>query len=83
MPTIESLASSVPAARVQSAGMAKKKDGGKPARPDDVVRYTALMRRDERARFKYFCERTGPELEEVGARWILERLSQEEKRLGR
>ena len=71
------------AALIQSPSMAKRKSLEDSPRPDDIVRFTALMRRDDRARFKYFCERTGQEMEQVGARWIMDRLTEEEKRLDR
>jgi hypothetical protein len=59
-----------------------KKPDTKPS-PDDVVRYTGLMTRADRARLRYFCERTGQEMEAVGPRWIMERLVQEERKLAR
>jgi hypothetical protein len=67
---------------VQSPVMAKPKTERDP-RPDDVVRFTALMTREERARLKFFCERSGKDMERIGAQWILERLAQEERKLAR
>lgn len=52
-------------------------------RPDDEVRYTGLMSRADRARFKYFCDRLGKDMERVGPQWILERLAQEERKLSK
>lgn len=61
--------------------MSRKPD--KPPKPDDLVRFTALMTRSDRARLKSFCARTMEEMEVVGARWIMERLSDEERKQSR
>jgi hypothetical protein len=52
------------------------------ARPDeDLVRYTALMRREDRHRLRVYCVRVGEDMERLGAAWIMERLAQEERKL--
>jgi hypothetical protein len=66
---------------VQSPVMAKQHKPERDPRPDDEVRYTALMTREDRARLRFFCERSGKDMERIGAQWILERLAQEERRL--
>jgi hypothetical protein len=72
---------------LESPGMAKRakatEQGKHPVTPDDEVRFTAVMRREDRARLKFFCERIGAEMEKVGAQWILDRLAAEEKKLGK
>lgn len=68
---------------LQSADMAKRGEKVKPVSPDDEVRYTGLMRREDRARLKFFCERIGADMERLGVQWILDRLAAEEKKLGR
>lgn len=59
--------------------MAKSK-AEKPVTPDDEVRYTAIMRRADRAELKFWCEQRGLEMERVGTQWILERLEQEKRK---
>lgn len=63
--------------------MAKRDAQVKTPGPDDEVRYVGKMRRSDRARFKYFCDRLGMDAEDVGPRWILERLAQEERKLSK
>ena len=62
--------------------MAKHRDD-KPLRPTDEVRFTAIMTREQRARFKFFCERNGLEMERLGTEWILARLTEEERKQSR
>jgi hypothetical protein len=62
--------------------MAKRsEDHGKEQPADKPVRYTALMLPADRLRFKLFCLRTGQNMEEVGAKWIVDRLAIEERKL--
>lgn len=51
--------------------------------PQDPVRYTGVMTREDRARLRYFCERTSQDMDEVGPRWIMERLVEEERKLAK
>ena len=74
----------MPVLEIESRGMAKTKQGDDRAnRPNDEVRYLAIMTRDERARLKAFCARIGEDMERLGARWIVERLTVEERKLSR
>jgi hypothetical protein len=70
-------------ALLDSPGMAKTRDTVKPPRPDDEVRFVCNMTRDERARLKAFCARIGQDMESIGARWILDRLAAEERKLAK
>lgn len=68
---------------VQSPPMARpKKADESPKKPDDKVRFIAKMSRADRARVSRYCDHFGVEQEETGAKWILERLAAEEKKLG-
>jgi hypothetical protein len=69
------------AALLESPAMPRKPE--KPAGPDDLVRYTGVMTRTDRARLKSFCARTMQDMETTGVRWILERLAEEERKLGK
>jgi hypothetical protein len=66
------------AALLESPAMPPKPS--RPAQPSDEVRCVLLMTRVDRARFKFFCEARGLDMEEVGARWIMERLALEESK---
>ena len=57
---------------------------GQPERgPDDVVRMNVNMRRGDRARFRYFCESHGTDMETLAAAWVLDRLADEERKLAK
>ena len=51
--------------------------------PTDVVRFVGLMKREDRARFRYFCDRAGQDMEQVAAAWVLDRLAEEERKLAK
>lgn len=42
-----------------------------------------VLRREDRARFKFFCERAGHDMEQVAAGWLLDRLADEERKLAK
>jgi hypothetical protein len=67
----------MPTAVLESLNMAKRTE--KPAdEMTDPVRYTGVMERDDRNRFKAFCALTGQDMEIVGPRWIMDRLAEEQ-----
>ncbi len=68
---------------VESPVMARpKKADEKPRKPDDMVRFIALMSRADRAKVSRYCDHFGVDQEKLGAKWILERLALEERKLG-
>lgn len=76
----------MPVLEIESRGMATKRREAareKDLRPEDEVRFLAIMTRDERARLKSFCARIGANMERLGAQWIVERLAQEERKLSK
>ena len=54
-----------------------------PVGPDDPVRMNVVLRREDRARFKFFCERAGHDMEAIAAGWLLDRLADEERKLAK
>lgn len=65
--------------------MAKKKQTtgtGAEADPNEEVRFVGKMKRSDRARFRYFCDKLGRDMEDVGVEWILERLNAEMTKRG-
>lgn len=50
-------------------------------RTDDTVRVMVAMDRDAHRRLKLYCVATSQFIEDVGARWIAERLATEEKKV--
>lgn len=68
---------------LESPVMGKKPEKEKEPEAAELVRYTALMRPEDRHRFRVFCVRIGANMERIGAQWILDRLAAEEKKLGK
>jgi len=70
---------------LESPAMAKRaKASEQGQQPEEKpVRYTALMRPEDRHRFRVFCVRIGADMEKIGAQWIMDRLAAEEKKLGK
>ena len=62
----------------ESAAVPKKPTN---PQPTDEVRLVAVLTREQRARFRYFCDRIGSDVERLSAQWILDRLESEEKKL--
>jgi hypothetical protein len=63
--------------------MAKaKKPTPEPETPAEFVRYVGKMTREQRARFRYFCDKLGQDMEDVGVEWIMERLETEMSKRG-
>jgi hypothetical protein len=63
--------------------MAKARAQEKEQKPDEPVRFVAMMSREDRHRLRIFCVRIGADMEKIGAQWILDRLAAEEKKLGK
>jgi hypothetical protein len=75
---------------VASPPMAKAKKPERPSDevvekqpdPEDEVRYVGKMTRKQRARFRYFCDKLGADMEKLGVEWIMERLETEMSKRG-
>lgn len=68
---------------VPSAFMAKQQPKRESSEPDHEVRLTAVLKRSERFRIRVCALRAGENLEDMAARWLLERLAVEEKKAGK
>jgi LPS O-antigen subunit length determinant protein (WzzB/FepE family) len=66
---------------LESPNMAKRKPEADKGTESRLVRYTARMEPEVRARLKAYCALVGEDMEDVGARWITERLAIEERKL--
>lgn len=74
----------MPVLEIESRGMAKTKPAVHDTpRPDDDVRFVCHLKRNDRARLKYFCARIGVQMDDIAAQWLLERLDAEERKLSR